>query len=159
VVTSLVLGATLLTPAAPGSATADPATQRMVAQIEALMKAKLARTPIERKVDSRLLAEIAMRSGKPVAEGIKTVHTGVRITGGEVSVDVKGGLTSTVLNSLRAYGGRVQNSQPSAGAARVTMPLDQVLTAAALPTVRVRLRGHAEGLAASRPPAPRLGRP
>lgn len=67
VVTACVPGAALLTPTAPGSAaTTDPVTQRTISQIEALAKAKLARSATERKVDSRLLAEIAMRSGEPV---------------------------------------------------------------------------------------------
>jgi subtilisin-like proprotein convertase family protein len=150
--TALILGAALLTPAAPGSAAADPATQRMISQIQALTKAKIARTPTERKVDSRLLAEITMRSGAPVADGIKTVRTGVKVTDGQVSVDLSGGLTNAVLNSVRAYGGRVQNSQRSVGAARVTMPLDQVLTAAALPGV-THIAPAAEAMTAS------MGRP
>jgi subtilisin-like proprotein convertase family protein len=136
VVTSLVLGASLLTPAASGPASASVSpTQRTVSQLEALSKAKLARTGTQSKVDSRLLAEIAMRSGASVASGIKKVQTGVSVSRGQVSVDIRGALTDAVLNRVRAAGGRVQTSVLKAGAARVTLPLDKVLATAALPQV------------------------
>jgi hypothetical protein len=135
-VAALVLGAALLTPATAGSAASkDSVTQRTVSQIEALSKAKLARTATERKVDSRLLAEIAMRSGSPVAAGLKKVQTGVAVTAGKVSVDVQGAITTDLLNRVRAAGGSVQNSQLKAGTAQVTLPLDKVLATAALPQV------------------------
>jgi subtilisin-like proprotein convertase family protein len=136
VVTSLVLGAALLTPAASGSTAAPQSPkQRTISQLEALSKAKLARTATERKVDSRLLAEIAMRSGASVASGIKKVQTGVSVSGGRVSVDLQGALTTSVLNGVRSTGGSVQKSQLSVGTARVTLPLEKVLATAALPQV------------------------
>jgi subtilisin-like proprotein convertase family protein len=135
-VTALVLGAALLTPAPPGSAaTPETTAQSTISQIEALSNAKLARTATERKVDSRLLAEIAMRSGAAVAGGIKGVHTGVDVSKGQVTVDLLGGLTTSVLNGVRAAGGSVRNSQLKVGTALVTLPLDQVLATAALPQV------------------------
>jgi subtilisin-like proprotein convertase family protein len=109
--------------------------QRTISQIAALSQAKVARTATQRKVDSNLLAELAMRSGASVAAGIKTVQTGVKVSHGQVTVDLQGALSAAVLDRIRAAGGSVRSSQLSAGTARVSLPLDKVLATAALPQI------------------------
>src|ERR1044072_5413354 len=44
-------------------------------QREALVPAKKARTPVQRKIDSHLLAADKMRRGEPVAEGIPALRS------------------------------------------------------------------------------------
>ncbi len=120
----------------PGGSATGGLAARTVAQIDALAQAKLGLTAAQRKVDSKLLAEAKMRSGKPLAAGVGRVSTGVTTDRvGLTTVDVKANVTPALLAKVRALGGRVLGSYPGYGAVRAAVPLASVEALAAAPAV------------------------
>src|SRR5215470_5653542 len=53
-----------------------------LAQIEALIREKDTRSPVQQKIDSQLLYELRMKQGVPVANGIQRVETDFMINKG-----------------------------------------------------------------------------
>jgi hypothetical protein len=105
-------------------------------QIDALTEEKAARTPIQRKIHSNLLAQRRMARREPVARGIRTLQTGIDVSpDGMVLVDIKAPVTEEVLLQIGALGGTVINTVSEYQAIRASLPLDQVETLAALPEI------------------------
>jgi subtilisin-like proprotein convertase family protein len=131
------LGFVMPVSAAPSSPTARgglPANT--AAQITALQQAKLALSPSQRKIDSRLLAESKIRRRVPLAAGVTKVATGVRVSArGLTTVDVDGRVSPALLAKVRALGGLVRTSSPAAGTLRADVPLAAVEALAASPDV------------------------
>ena len=137
-------------PAAPVAASPTPATTTAAAdtsgesqispeaarQIGQLQREKSERTPVQRKIDSKLLrlshpdallpAMAANQQGRP---GPRTDEAG------RVLVDVKADIQPALLASVATLGGTVVNSFPEEQAMRAWLPLDQVETLSARPGV------------------------
>ena len=59
-----------------------------LAQIDALIREKDSRTPVQQKIDSQLLYELKMESGRPIADGIFAVETDLLVKNGHAAVAV-----------------------------------------------------------------------
>lgn len=93
-------------------------------QIAALMRAKAARTPTQRKIDSQLLYADKMRQGLPIADGVPTQRVNLQHDEqGRVLLDIKADVTDQVLQRIADLGGRVINNFPTSQAIRATLPL------------------------------------
>src|SRR5262245_4465540 len=61
-----------------------------LAQIEALLREKQSRTGAQRKIDSKLIYEIKMWRGEPIADGVPTIATDLPYNDeGKVILDLK----------------------------------------------------------------------
>ncbi len=107
-----------------------------MAQLQAIIDEKKARTPAQQKVDSNLLYEAKQRRGVSIAAGVRTLATGVEVgPNGEVVVDITATVSSSVLATLEALGGSVVDAQSAYRSIRAVMPLAAVETLAEHPDV------------------------
>jgi len=128
------IAAWLLAAAVPGALAAQsPAPRpRAQAQIRALQAAKAARTPAERKLASRLLHALRMRRGQPIAEGVRSLRTGVQWdAAGRTLVDVRARPTPALLAEIRRLGGSTQSAVPELRALRAWLGAQAIETLAA----------------------------
>src|SRR3989442_2153229 len=103
-------------------------------QIEALIREKDTRSPVHRKIDSQLLYELKMKTGRPIATGVDVLETDVPYAvDGHVVVDVKVDVTNALIARLTAQGIEVLWSDPVSRTLRIHISIDQVETVAALP--------------------------
>ncbi len=108
-----VVGCSLL--AVPGLASGQPRSfdPALVRQIEALLAEKEARTPAERKLDSRLLYARRMARGLPPAPGVGNLRTGVTADhDGLVPVDIRADVTPLLLSAIADLGGELVRAVP-----------------------------------------------
>ena len=129
---------------------AEAPGQRSVAtsgrSIADLLAEKARRTPIQRKVGSRLLeraaaeaASVAAREGERVQDADRAGAGDRQETpadDGRVLVDIRADATAEVLRRIRELGGAVVNSVPRYQAIRARLPLAAVERLAALDAVR-----------------------
>ena len=115
-------------PAGTGAAPQQPGAP----QIAALLAAKAARTPAQRKIGSDLLTQAASaaagappgdRPPPPDAAPAPAGPAGAGGGGGRVLVDIRADVTPAVLARIRALGGTVVNSVPRYRAIRARLPL------------------------------------
>src|SRR5438093_3401320 len=107
-----------------------------LAQIEALIREKDTRSPAHRKIDSQLLYELKMKTGRPIATGVDALETDVPYAvDGHVVVDVKADVTNALMARLTAQGIEVLWSDPVSRTLRIHISIDQVEAVAALPEV------------------------
>src|SRR5215470_14948740 len=107
-----------------------------LAQIEALIREKDTRSPVQQKIDSQLLYELRMKQGVPVANGIQRVETDVPYASdGRVVVDVKAAPTASLLANLAGIGATVISSAAVGDMLRVQINLEQVEALASMPEV------------------------
>jgi len=126
------VGAAAAPPQGPGSGISSEA----LAQIEALIRDKEARTPIQQKIDSQLLYEARMKKGVPIVNELRTIETDVPYApNGRVIVDIKASLTPSFFSALAALGGEVVSSDAAATTARAQINIDQIEALAAVPDV------------------------
>jgi hypothetical protein len=112
-------------------------SQTALDQIQALIAAKQARTPAQRKMDSNLLAFIKMSKGEAVAEGVPTIETGLSVEAdGRIRVDVDATVTRALLKFIEDGGGEVINSFSQYRAIRARIYPEQVEALAGQPKVR-----------------------
>src|SRR5262245_1067432 len=121
---------------APGQAATTEITAEALAQIDALIREKDTRSPVDQKIDSQLLYELRMELGVPVADGVTLVETELPYApDGHVIVDVKGSPTATLIASIGALGGEVISSAPEATMLRAHIDIGQVEALASLDDV------------------------
>ena len=124
---------------AAASAPAQELSPQAIAQIQALLEEKAARTPVQRRVDSQLLAAVRMTRGQPVARGIgrlESVWGRVRrLPGDRALVDIHADVDDTLLARLAGLGVRIESAFPEYRAVRAAVPLRRVEQVAALPGV------------------------
>lgn len=135
----LILGLPLST-AVPGSAQtpdSDRLGPQAVAQISALMAEKAQRTDTEKKVASALLLELKQRQEDGFWQQWPplSLASGVR-DNGRVTVDLDGKITDSLLLRVAELGGTVVNAHPKFQAARVDLPLSEVVRLASFSEVR-----------------------
>lgn len=105
-------------------------------QIEALTEEKAARTPIQQKIHSNLLAQRKMARRESIARGVRSLYTGIEVgSDGMVLLDIKARVTGDVLAQIVALGGTVINTVPDYQAIRALFPLDQIEALAAMPEI------------------------
>jgi len=131
--------AAALAGAAPDSALAQPQQlgPELVAQIAALRAEKESRTPIQRRLSSRLLHASRLRRGLPIAPGVPSQRTGIEVAAdGTTLVDLRGRVGPALRAGIEALGGEVISSHPRQGTLRARVPLIRAEALAALPDVR-----------------------
>ena len=115
-------GASRTRPAAPRAAP----PQRAAPQIAALLAAKAARTPAQRKISADLLARAASAAaGAPPADRRQPADAragAAEPAGPSVLVDVRADVTPALLARIRDLGGAVVNSAPRYRAIRARLP-------------------------------------
>src|SRR2546427_1242211 len=90
-------------PQAQAQAQAAGIAPEALAQIDALIREKDARSPVHRKIDSQLLYELKMKTGRSIATGVDALETDVPYAvDGHVVVDVKGDVTNALIARLNA---------------------------------------------------------
>src|SRR6266850_1825548 len=106
-----------------------------LAQIDALLAEKAARSPAQQRIDSQLLFEQRMESGQPIANGIWALETDLPYAAdGHLVVDVQtrpGGVAAR----LAAAGIEVESASADGSALRAHINIDQVETLAADPDI------------------------
>src|SRR5207245_8805133 len=108
-----------------------------MAQINALLREKQQRTPVERKIDSHILYDLRVARGQPIAGDIWTLENDLPYVDSErVSVDVSLQVTAQTLQELQTLGAEIVSFDPTARAVRLRATLDQIEAIAALPSVR-----------------------
>ena len=98
----------------------------VVRQIAALLEAKAARTPAQRKIGSQLLSQAAGAAGGPApAELLQAADAapGAVDPAERVLVDIRADVTPAVLDRLGDLGGTVVNSVPRYRSIRARLPL------------------------------------
>ncbi len=117
-----------------GQADIEP---QAAAQIEALLREKESRSPVERKIDSQLLYALKMSRGQLFAAGVAMAAPDLpHDAGNRVILDVRGEVTTPLLDGLRGLGARVDLAFPEYRTLRVAAPLAVVDAIAALPDVK-----------------------
>jgi hypothetical protein len=108
---------------------------RVETQIAALNRAKAARTPAQRKIDSSLLLALQQKRGLPALRAVPSLRSRVQAdANNRVLVEVRGRITSAVTGRIRNVGGVVGQAQ--GGRLRARLPLEQLEAVAAQPEVR-----------------------
>ena len=150
---ALASTAALVATASPLVASADPPgglPERAVAQIRALAAAKAARSSAEAKVESALLTAAQRESGRRLPPGVRVTSRVRTDRSGRAEVEIRGRVTSSLLERVRASGGVVRHHSSAHGVVRADVPLDSVTGLAALPQVD-RVESPAAGWTTSAP--------
>jgi hypothetical protein len=125
-------------PAQPETQTrgAEPISASAQQQIAALMAEKAARTPAQKKMDSRLIYAAKMARGEPIAAGVETLDVDIPSAGGErVFVDITAEVSPFFLTKLKELGGELLIAHPRYRSVRAEVNLSSVEAIAALPEV------------------------
>src|SRR5215813_12106970 len=134
-ITAASSGRVSLAAAAPQAGSFAIAPEAL-AQIDALIREKETRSPVQRKIDSQLLYEMRIKQRVPVANGIQTVETDVPYASdGHVIVDIKALLTPGFFAGLAALGVEVISSNSEGGMLRAHINIEQVEALVSLPEV------------------------
>jgi hypothetical protein len=116
--------------------TQDDISPQARAQIEALLREKRSRSGTQRKIDSRLIYELKMRRGEPIADGVTTIETDLPYNAeGKVILDIKAKVSGALLKQLGDYKADIINSYPNLNSIRIEVDIDQIEAIAALPDV------------------------
>ena len=135
-------GATVPTAPAPatsratGTAAAEPTqgiSPEAMAQIDALLRDKAQRTPLQQRVDSQLLYAQQAAQGRAVLPGLAVDVT--TAADGRQLLDVRANVSDVLIAQVRGLGADVLESDAFHRALRVQARLDQVETIAGLPGV------------------------
>jgi uncharacterized protein (TIGR03437 family) len=102
-------------------------TRSALRQIGALAAEKEARTPIQRKIDSQLLAAQKIKRGLLVADSVPAIEANVQLDPQDkVLVDLDAAVSEEVLQRLEVAGGEIIKSIAEEQALRVRLPLLQL---------------------------------
>ena len=111
-----------------------PATMQ---QIQVLLKEKTNRTPIERKIDSRLLQAVRENLGVRMAEGVNLEKANVDANAfGIIKVDINGDITNAFLSKITSLGGTIIYASPEYHTVRASINLKSVITIAGYSEVK-----------------------
>ncbi|MBS0321919.1 MAG: S8 family serine peptidase [Proteobacteria bacterium] len=109
----------------------------VVSQIQTLQAEKASRTPAERKVDSQLLYASRVATHNVAMYGGVALDTGIAPdANGMVRVEIRAPVTDATLNLVKAAGGVVLASFPTAESIQANVPIASVVSIAADPSVR-----------------------
>jgi uncharacterized repeat protein (TIGR01451 family) len=114
----------------------DRLAPQALRQMQALLAEKASRTPVQRRIDSQLLAASRVRQGREVARGIPDLPSiwdrVLLLPGDIVLVDIRATVTPVLLEGLRRQGARIESAHAEYDAVRARIPLARVETVAAL---------------------------
>ena len=106
-------------------------------QIAALIAEKEARSPIQRKIDSQLLATMRMRRGDWTERGLPAIKTNVEVSNrGDVVVHVTTSKNQPVLEEIRRLGGKVLSEFAQYHSLIANVSLQDLESVAKIPEVR-----------------------
>jgi hypothetical protein len=121
---------------ATGIAAAEPTqgiSPEAVAQIDALLRDKAQRTPVQQRIDSQLLYAQQAAAGRAVIPGLAVDVT--TAADGRQLLDVRANVSDALIAQVRGLGADVLESDVFHRALRVQARLDQIETIAGLPGV------------------------
>ena len=96
-------------------------------QIEALTKEKKSRSKAQEKIEARLLHEIKKQRGEPLAEGVMTLSTGVKVDSeGYVEVEISANVSDKLINTLKKAGTEIIAVFPQYHSIVARMPIDSI---------------------------------
>ena len=105
-------------------------------QIQTLLKEKNSRSPLQQKIDSRLLQAVREERGEPMAAGINLTRSNVNAdAAGMLKVDISATVTDALLSKITALGGSIIYPSVRYHTVRATINLKMVETIAAYPEV------------------------
>lgn len=127
--------------AMPSPVAAQAIPDQALAHLRSLAAEKASRTPVQRRIDSNLLAALRLQQGQKVAEGVASVEAAVRASvapapDGKVEVDLRAEMTSRLLSGLRGLGAELVSAHPKYRTLRARVPLAAIEQVASLPGVR-----------------------
>lgn len=112
-------------------------TQATMNQIQLLLNEKNNRTPIERKIHSRLLQAIRESRGEKMAANINLDKANVNADAfGKLKVDISANITTALLSKLIALGGKIIYASPKYNTLRATVNFKSVETIAGYAEVK-----------------------
>ena len=112
-------------------------TQATLQQIQLLLKEKNNRTPIEQKIDSRLLQAVKEARGEKMAQGINLEPVNVDADfAGVLKVDISANITDAFIAKITSLGGRIIYASPKYHTVRASINLKTVETIAGYPEVK-----------------------
>jgi hypothetical protein len=110
--------------------------QTAAQQMLALQQDKALRTPAQKKIDSNIIYTMRMLAGKPVADGVPYLNTGVDLdNNNNIVVDMVAQVTDKLLRQLNAAGAQVLYTNASLRSIRAIIPPSQIEGIAASPDV------------------------
>ncbi len=102
----------------------SPATMQ---QIQFLLKEKNSRTPVERKIDSRLLQAVRENRGEKMIQGINLEPANVDADfAGVLKVDISANITTAFLSRITSLGGKIIYASPEYHTVRALISLKAV---------------------------------
>ncbi len=117
--------------------TSAQVSRQTLNQIEALLKEKSLRTPVEQKIDSRLLQAIREKAGQQMAAGVRLEPADVKADAtGNLDVDINATVTDDFLVKLQQLGANIIFPSAEYHTVRATVNLSIVKTIAAYPEVQ-----------------------
>ncbi|HKY03818.1 MAG TPA: S8 family serine peptidase [Blastocatellia bacterium] len=115
----------------------DELSDTALNQIRALIEAKLARTPAQKKIDSNLLAALQTSRGEPIAANAPALRLDVEFDfDSRVLVDIAASVSDLLLGEITKAGGEVINSFGQYNTIRARIPLEIIETLAGLEGVK-----------------------
>jgi hypothetical protein len=108
----------------------------LAAQIERIQADKAARTPIQRKIGSRLLYAARLDRGQPAVPGLPRLGSGLEVSRGRVELDLLAVVSADLLAGVEALGGRLVSVHPDVDRLRIELPLSRLEDLAAREDVR-----------------------
>ena len=131
---------------------------QVIEQIQAIQTEKATWTPIQRKIDSKLLLATKQHLGQAMVADLPALRQTIRVDRtGLVLVDIKATVTDALLARIAALGGQVVNSFTNFSAIRARVPLAQVQALAAESAVR-SIRPADRAMTRGAPPPPTITR-
>jgi len=116
-------------------------SQSAVAQIEALLAEKNARTPAQQKIDSQFIYAAQMRAGRPVAEGVQSLEVDVAIDAqGRTDIDVRVAVNPDTVALVKSLGGEIQSTSVAGNSIIARFPVSAIETLATDARVRAIAR-------------------
>lgn len=106
-------------------------------QIQALQQEKASWTPVQRKINSKLLLRMKKKLSRPIIAGVPEMRSSVTIDAtGNTLVDIKADVSDGLRRRIQDLGGQLINSQARYGAIRALIPVAQLEVLAAETAVK-----------------------
>ena len=112
-------------------------SQATMQQIQLLLSEKSSRTPVQQKIDSRLLQAVRESRGEQMTKGVILDKANVDAdASGNLKVDIHAKITNEFLSKLTSLGGKIINTYPEYNTVRATINLKAVETIAGYSEVK-----------------------
>lgn len=123
--------------AAGGQGLSTEAQNKFLAQTKVLKAQKEAMTPVQRKVNTKIIRYLHTKVLRDQVETLPKLQTQIRLTNkNEILTDIKADVTPSLLKHITDNGGTIINKFPQYHAIRALIPITAVETIAAHPDVQ-----------------------